>query len=288
MLGRLIDGNAVSASLRSKLITRVSTLKENGTSPCLATILVGNDPASSLYVQNKQKAAKQVGLATQDHRLEDNLQENELALLIDSLNNDPDVHGILVQLPLPKNINEFDIINKINPCKDVDGLTSINSGLLLHGKAVLKPCTPSGIMELLDYYNIEIKSQNAIIVNRSILVGKPLAFLLLERDATVTICHSKSANLGSLLLGADIIITAIGDRDKFILKAEMVKENAVVIDVGTNRKSGKLLGDVDFESVREKASWITPVPGGVGPMTIAMLLSNTVTAAAALNPSLTS
>ena len=288
MPGRLIDGNAVSASLRSKLATRVSTLKENGTSPCLATILVGNDPASSLYVQNKQKAAKQVGLATQDHRLEDNLQENELALLIDSLNNDPDVHGILVQLPLPKNINEFDIINKINPCKDVDGLTSINSGLLLHGKAVLKPCTPSGIMELLDYYNIEIKSQNAIIVNRSILVGKPLAFLLLERDATVTICHSKSANLGSLLLGADIIITAIGDRDKFILKAEMVKENAVVIDVGTNRKSGKLLGDVDFESVREKASWITPVPGGVGPMTIAMLLSNTVTAAAALNPSSTS
>lgn len=284
MPGRLIDGNAVSASIRSKLITRVSTMKENGTSPCLATILVGNDPASSLYVQNKQKAAKQVGLATQDHRLEDNLQENELALLIDSLNNDPDVHGILVQLPLPKHINEFNIINKIVPCKDVDGLTSLNSGLLLHGEALLKPCTPSGIIELLDYYNIDIKSQNVTIINRSILVGKPLAFLMLERDATVTICHSKSANLGSLLLGADIIVTAIGDRDKFILKAEMVKEKAVVIDVGTNRKSGKLLGDVDFESVREKASWITPVPGGVGPMTIAMLLSNTVTAAAALNP----
>jgi methylenetetrahydrofolate dehydrogenase (NADP+) / methenyltetrahydrofolate cyclohydrolase len=284
MPGRLIDGNVVSASIRSKLITRVSTLKENGISPCLATILVGNDPASSLYVQNKQKAAKQVGLATQDHRLEDNLQENELALLIDSLNNDPDVHGILVQLPLPKHINEFNIINKIVPCKDVDGLTSLNSGLLLHGEALLKPCTPSGIIELLDYYNIDIKSQNVTIINRSILVGKPLAFLMLERDATVTICHSKSANLGSLLLGADIIVTAIGDRDKFILKAEMVKEKAVVIDVGTNRKSGKLLGDVDFESVREKASWITPVPGGVGPMTIAMLLSNTVTAAAALNP----
>ena len=283
MPGRLIDGNAVSASIRSKLITRVSTLKENGTSPCLATILVGNDPASSLYVQNKQKAAKQVGLVTQDHRLDDNLQENELALLIDSLNNDPTVHGILVQLPLPKHINEFNIINKIVPCKDVDGLTSINSGFLLHGEALLKPCTPSGIIELLDYYNIDIKSQNVTIINRSILVGKPLAFLMLERDATVTICHSKSANLGSLLLGADIIVTAIGDRDKFILKAEMVKEKAVVIDVGTNRKSGKLLGDVDFESVREKASWITPVPGGVGPMTIAMLLSNTVTAAAALN-----
>ena len=284
MPGRLIDGNVVSASIRSKLITRVSTLKENGTSPCLATILVGNDPASSLYVQNKQKAAKQVGLATKDNRLDDNLQENELTLLIDSLNNDPTVHGILVQLPLPKHINEFNIINKIVPYKDVDGLTSINSGLLLHGEALLKPCTPSGIIELLDYYNIDIKSQNVIIINRSILVGKPLAFLMLERDATVTICHSKSANLGSLLLGADIIVTAIGDRDKFILKAEMVKEKAVVIDVGTNRKSGKLLGDVDFESVREKASWITPVPGGVGPMTIAMLLSNTVTAAAALNP----
>jgi methylenetetrahydrofolate dehydrogenase (NADP+) / methenyltetrahydrofolate cyclohydrolase len=284
MPGRLIDGNVVSASIRSKLITRVSTLKENGISPCLATILVGNDPASSLYVQNKQKAAKQVGLATQDHRLEDNLQENELALLIDSLNNDPDVHGILVQLPLPKHINEFNIINKIVPCKDVDGLTSLNSGLLLHGEALLKPCTPSGIIEMLDYYNIDIKSQNVTIINRSILVGKPLAFLMLERDATVTICHSRSTNLGSLLLGADIIVTAIGDREKFILKAEMVKEKAVVIDVGTNRKSGKLLGDVDFESVREKASWITPVPGGVGPMTIAMLLSNTVTAAAALNP----
>jgi methylenetetrahydrofolate dehydrogenase (NADP+)/methenyltetrahydrofolate cyclohydrolase len=284
MPGRLIDGIAVSASIRSKLATRVSNLKEKGTSPCLATILVGNDAASSLYVQNKQKAAKQVGLVTKDHRLEENLPENELALLIDSLNNDPAVHGILVQLPLPRHINEFDIINKIVSCKDVDGLTSVNSGLLLHGEALLKPCTPSGIMELLDYYNIEIKSQNAIIVNRSILVGKPLAFLLLERDATVTICHSKSANLGSLLLGSDIVITAVGNRDRFILKAEMVKENAVVIDVGTNRKSGKLLGDVDFEPVREKASWITPVPGGVGPMTIAMLLSNTVTAAAALNP----
>jgi methylenetetrahydrofolate dehydrogenase (NADP+)/methenyltetrahydrofolate cyclohydrolase len=284
MPGKLIDGNAVSASIRSKLAIRVGNLKEKGTSPCLATILVGNDPASSLYIQNKQKAAKQVGLVTQDHRLEDNVQENELALLIDSLNKDPAVHGILLQLPLPKHINEFNIINKIVSCKDVDGLTSVNSGLLLHGEASLKPCTPSGIMELLDHYNIEIKSQNAIIVNRSILVGKPLAFLLLERDATVTICHSKSANLSSLLSGGDIVITAVGDRNKFILKAEMVKENVVVIDVGTNRKSGKLLGDVDFESVKEKASWITPVPGGVGPMTIAMLLSNTVTASAALNP----
>lgn len=280
MPGRLIDGNAVSATIRSRLTNRVSELKEKGISPCLATILVGNDPASAIYVQNKQKAAKQVGLVTQDHRLKEDLSQNELANLIDSLNNDSSIHGILVQLPLPKHINEFDIINKISPKKDVDGLTSINSGLLLHGEATLKPCTPSGIVELLDYYNIGIRSQNVIIVNRSILVGKPLALLMLERDATVTICHSKSVNLNRLLLQSDIIITAVGDRNKFVLNSEMIKEKAVVIDVGTNRQFGKLLGDVDFESVKEKASWITPVPGGVGPMTIAMLLSNTVTAAA--------
>lgn len=279
MPGRLIDGNVVSATIRSRTTNRVSELKKNGISPCLATILVGNDPASDIYVQNKQKAAKQVGLITQDHRLKEDLQQTELAILIDTLNNDPSVHGILLQLPLPKHINEFDIINKISPRKDVDGLTSINSGLLLHGQASLKPCTPAGIIELLDYYDIGIRSQNVIIVNRSILVGKPLALLMLERDATVTICHSKSVNLNRLLLQSDIIITAVGDRNKFILKSEMIKEKAVVIDVGTNRQSGKLLGDVDFESVKEKASWITPVPGGVGPMTIAMLLSNTVMAA---------
>ena len=279
MPGRLIDGNAVSATIKSRLTNRVSQLKEKGISPCLATILVGNDPASAIYVQNKQKAAKQVGLVTQDHRLKEDLSQTELAILIDSLNNDSSIHGILVQLPLPKHINEFDIINKISPRKDVDGLTSINSGLLLHGEASLKPCTPSGIVELLYYYNIGIRSQNVIIVNRSILVGKPLSLLMLERDATVTICHSKSVNLNRLLLQSDIIITAVGDRNKFVLNSEMIKEKAVVIDVGTNRQSGKLLGDVDFESVKEKASWITPVPGGVGPMTIAMLLSNTVTAA---------
>jgi methylenetetrahydrofolate dehydrogenase (NADP+)/methenyltetrahydrofolate cyclohydrolase len=279
MPARLIDGNSVSATIRARLANRVSELKEKGVSPCLATILVGNDPASATYVQNKQKAAKQVGLITQDHRLKEDLPQDELANLIDTLNNDTRVHGILLQLPLPKHINEFDMINKISPGKDVDGLTSINSGLLLHGQALLKPCTPSGIIELLNYYNIEITSQNVIIVNRSILVGKPLALLMLEHDATVTICHSKSINLNRLLLQADIIIAAVGDRNKFVLKSEMIKEKAVVIDVGTNRQSGKLLGDVDFESVKEKASWITPVPGGVGPMTIALLLSNTVTAA---------
>jgi methylenetetrahydrofolate dehydrogenase (NADP+) / methenyltetrahydrofolate cyclohydrolase len=280
MPGKLIDGNAVSATVRSRLTNTVSTLKEKGISPCLATILVGDDPASAIYIQNKQKAAKQIGLITQDYRLKEDVKQNELIVLIETLNNDPTVHGILVQLPLPKYINEFDIINKIAPGKDVDGLTSINSGLLLHDQASLKPCTPSGIIELLDHYKIEIRSQNVTIVNRSILVGKPLALLMLARDATVTICHSKSVNLNRLLLQSDIIVTAVGDRNKFMLRSEMIKNKAVVIDVGTNRQSGKLVGDVDFESVKEKASWITPVPGGVGPMTIAMLLSNTVMAAA--------
>jgi methylenetetrahydrofolate dehydrogenase (NADP+) / methenyltetrahydrofolate cyclohydrolase len=280
MAGKLIDGNAVSATVRSRLTNTVSTLKEKGISPCLATILVGDDPASAIYIQNKQKAAKQIGLITQDYRLKEDVKQNELVVLIETLNNDPTVHGILVQLPLPKYINEFDIINKIAPGKDVDGLTSINSGLLLHDQASLKPCTPSGIIELLDHYKIEIRSQNVTIVNRSILVGKPLALLMLARDATVTICHSKSVNLNRLLLQSDIIVTAVGDRNKFMLRSEMIKNKAVVIDVGTNRQSGKLVGDVDFESVKEKASWITPVPGGVGPMTIAMLLSNTVMAAA--------
>jgi methylenetetrahydrofolate dehydrogenase (NADP+) / methenyltetrahydrofolate cyclohydrolase len=279
MPARIIDGNAVSASIKSKLTNRVDELHEKGINPCLATILIGENPASATYVQNKQKAAKQVGITTQDHRMSDDISQKELMSLIESLNNESRVHGILVQLPLPKHINEFDTINMISPSKDVDGLTSTNSGLLLHGKALLKPCTPSGIIELLDYYNIRIMSQKVVIVNRSILVGKPLALLMLQRDATVTICHSKSANLDPLLVEADIAVTAVGDRNKFVLSSDMIKEEAVVIDVGTNRQSGKLIGDVDFDSVKEKASWITPVPGGVGPMTIAMLLSNTVTAA---------
>jgi methylenetetrahydrofolate dehydrogenase (NADP+)/methenyltetrahydrofolate cyclohydrolase len=200
MPARVIDGNAVSASIKSKLTNRVDELREKGINPCLATILIGEDPASATYVQNKQKAAKQLGIATQDHRMSDDISQKELISLIESLNNESGVHGILVQLPLPKHINEFDTINMVSPSKDVDGLTSTNSGLLLHGKALLKPCTPSGIIELLDYYNIRIMSQKVVIVNRSILVGKPLALLMLQRDATVTICHSKSANLDHLLV----------------------------------------------------------------------------------------
>jgi methylenetetrahydrofolate dehydrogenase (NADP+)/methenyltetrahydrofolate cyclohydrolase len=200
---------------------------------------------------------------------------------VKSLNGDHAVHGILVQLPLPKHIDEFAIINALHPSKDVDGLTPYSAGMLQNGMAVLKPCTPSGVMELLDYYSIDVAGMDAVIINRSNLVGKPLVFMLLERNATVTVCHSKTKNLKEKLLGADLVITAIGNRDRFTLAADMVKEGAVVIDVGTGRHNGKLAGDVDFASVKEKASWITPVPGGVGPMTIAMLMKNTVAAASA-------
>jgi methylenetetrahydrofolate dehydrogenase (NADP+)/methenyltetrahydrofolate cyclohydrolase len=199
--------------------------------------------------------------------------------LINLLNQDIYVHGILVQLPLPAHIDELAIVDLINPAKDVDGLTPFNAGMLLNGKGNLKPCTPSGIIELLDYYKIDISRMDAVIVNRSNLVGKPLALLLLERNATVTICHSKTKGLDEKLKGADLIVTAVGDRQHFILTEDMVRNDAVVIDVGITKDKGKLMGDVDFQAVKEKVSWITPVPGGVGPMTISMLLKNTISAA---------
>jgi len=195
------------------------------------------------------------------------------------LNNDPAVHGILVQLPLPSHIDEIEIINVLSPLKDVDGLTPYNAGMLQNGTALLKPCTPSGVIELLDYYKIDVSGMDAVIVNRSNLVGKPLAFLLLERNATVTVCHSKTKDLDKKLRNADLVVTAVGNRQRFTLTADMIKEGAVIIDVGTARVGGKLTGDADFDSVKQKASWITPVPGGVGLMTRAMLLKNTVSAA---------
>ena len=200
------------------------------------------------------------------------------------LNKDPKVNGILVQLPLPSHINEFSIINTIHPLKDVDGLTPTNAGMLLNGQALLKPCTPSGIMELLQFYNIDVRLKDAIIVNRSNLVGKPLAILLMERDATVTICHSKSRNLIDKLKNADIIVTAVGNRERFVLSENMVKDDAIIIDVGISKQMGKSVGDVkDFQSMKERVAWITPLPGGVGPMTIAMLLENTLTASSVNN-----
>ena len=275
----IISGVEVSTKLKSELIQKVELLKKKGIDPCLATILVGNDQASAIYIRNKHKACSDLGIKTKDNTMPSAIEEEKLIELINSLNNDPSVHGILLQLPLPSHIDQFEVINKIKPTKDVDGLTYQNAGLLLNKKSSLIPCTPLGVMELFNYYKIELKGKDIVIINRSILVGKPLFLLLLEKDATVTICHSKTRDLEEKLRRADIIITAVGNRKLFTLKREHVKENVVIIDIGISRENGKIIGDTDFERVAPKASWITPVPGGVGPMTITMLLNNTIKAA---------
>ena len=281
MTGNIIDGTVVASSIKTRIKKEVEAMKAKElVAPCLATVLVGDDPASATYVKNKQKAAADVGIETRDHKMSSNISEEDLTELIMQLNKDPHVHGILVQLPLPESINEAAVVNAICPSKDVDGLTPTNAGMLFNGKPTLIPCTPLGIMELFNYYKIDLESIDAILVNRSNLVGKPLAILLLQRNATVMICHSRSKNLVDKIRSADLIITAVGNRESFALKSNMVKEGAIIIDVGITRLMGKPAGDVeDFEEIREKASWISPVPGGVGPMTIAMLLSNTVLAA---------
>ena len=269
----------MSADVKARVKKAVDELKERGVQPCLATVLVGDDSASATYVSSKQNDAKEVGIVTRDHRLAATFKQNELLELVQLLNKDYKVHGILVQLPLPNHIDELEIITALSPLKDVDGLTPYNAGMLQSGMALLKPCTPSGIMELLNYYNIEVAGMDAVVVNRSNLVGKPLSLLLLQKNATVTICHSKTRNLNEKLHNADLVVTAVGNRQRFTLMGDMIKEGAIVIDVGTARLNNKLVGDADFESVKQKASWVTPVPGGVGLMTRAMLLKNTVTAA---------
>jgi methylenetetrahydrofolate dehydrogenase (NADP+)/methenyltetrahydrofolate cyclohydrolase len=279
LTGQKIDGIEVANSIKGIVRVAAEALRSEGVWPCLATILVGENPASTTYVTNKQKACFEVGIETKDHRLPESFSQQEMNSLIDLLNKDDKVHGILVQLPLPKQLDEFFTTSRISPIKDVDGLTPYNIGLLASGRAILKPCTPLGIMELFDYYKIDLSGKNVVIINRSHLVGKPLYHLMLEKNATVTTCHSKTKNLKEHCLGADIIVTAIGDRAKFVLTADMVKDGAIVIDVGTSKQNGKLVGDVDYEEIIKKASFVTPVPGGVGPMTIAMLLKNTVTAA---------
>ena len=279
MTGQKIDGITVANVVKDRVRRAVQELKLEGITPCLATILVGENPASATYVKNKQKACTDVGIKTKDHRLPESFSQQEMISLVDLLNKDDSVHGILIQLPLPKQLDEFSTISRISPIKDVDGLTPYSIGLLSSGKAILKPCTPSGIMEMFDYYKIDLTGKHAVIINRSSLVGKPLYHLLLEKNATVTTCHSKTKNLEEHCRKADIVITAVGDRTKFVLTADMIKEGAIVIDVGISRKNEKIVGDADYDEIFKKASFATPVPGGVGPMTVAMLLKNTVTAA---------
>ena len=279
MAGTKIDGIEVSKAVKERVKKAVEELKKQGIEPCLATILVGDNPASAIYVRNKHKACEQVGILTKDLTPSATISQSEINETIDSLNKDDSIHGILVQLPLPQQINEFETISRISPIKDVDGLTPHNMGLLSMGKAVLKACTPSGIMEMFDYYNIDLSGKNVVLINRSNLIGKPLYHLLLEKNATVITCHSKTKNLKEISKSADIVITAVGDRKKFVLTADMIKEGAVVIDVAISKNEGKLVGDIDFEEIIKKASYVSPVPGGVGPMTVAMLLKNTVTAA---------
>lgn len=279
MTGKKIDGIAVANAVKERVRKAVNELQTEGVTPCLATLLVGENQASSIYVKNKQKACAEVGITTKDHKLPESFSQQEMNSLIDLLNNDNTVHGILVQLPLPKQLDEFATMSRISPIKDVDGLTPYNVGLLSTGRAILKPCTPSGIMEMFDYYNIDLAGKHAVIINRSNLVGRPLYNLLLEKNVTVTTCHSKTHNLKEHCQKADIVITAVGDRTKFVLTADMIKDGAIMIDVGISRQDGKLVGDANYDEIIKKASYATPVPGGVGPMTVAMLLKNTVTAA---------
>ena len=278
-MAEIISGKIVSEKLRGEIRDEVALFKkEKGISPALAVILVGSDPASMVYVRNKHKACLDVGIESIQIELPENISEDELLSKIDELNNDKTVNGILVQLPLPKHINESRVIERIDPVKDVDAFHPINQGKILVGNYSFLPCTPSGIISLIDHYNIDIAGKNCVVIGRSNIVGKPMALLLTERHGTVTLCHSRTKNLKDICLGADIIVVAIG-RAEF-LTADMVKPGAVVIDVGINRlENGKLVGDVAFDQVSEIASFITPVPGGVGPMTITTLLKNTLLAA---------
>lgn len=274
-----MDGKALAAQVKERLKRQVDSLRDQGARPVLATILVGDDPASKQYVANKHKAAEEIGITPENYELPAYARPSAISQLIRELSVGKRVNGILLQLPLPYHLDARTMLEVIAPEKDVDGLTTTNLGKLFDGQPMLVPCTPLGIMTLLHHYEIQMAGADVLIINRSILVGKPLFHLLLSEDATVTIAHSKSKHTIELAKQADIVVTAVGRRPKFVLTADMVKEGAVVVDVGMNKVDGKTVGDVDFEAVSRVASFITPVPGGVGPMTIAMLLQNTVTAA---------
>jgi methylenetetrahydrofolate dehydrogenase (NADP+)/methenyltetrahydrofolate cyclohydrolase len=275
---RIIDGKALATEVRNALVARVARLNAAGYRPGLAVILVGDDPASAIYVRNKALACEQVGIRSWVDRLSADAAEIALLARIGQLNADPEVHGILVQTPLPKHLDSAKVVESIAFEKDVDGLHATNAGLTLMGKPYFRSCTPYGVMKMLQSINATIEGRHALVLGRSNMVGKPMAMLLLAANATVTITHSKTRDLASFTRPADILVAAVGRRN--LVTAEMVKPGAIVIDVGTNRTpEGKLTGDVDFENVKRVAGWISPVPGGVGPMTIAMLLTNTVEAA---------
>ena len=273
MSAQIIDGKETAAEIRRSLKERVSAARETGVLPCLAVVMVGDDPASAVYVRNKQKACEEVGILSVTHHLDAETTEEALIKLVEDLNRDQNITGILVQLPLPSHIDEKKVLLAIDPEKDVDGFHPMNVGRLCSGEDGYVSCTPAGIIALLKRYGIDATGKECVIIGRSNIVGKPMIQLMLQENATVTVCHSKTQNLASVCARADILIAAIG-KSKFVTE-DFVKDGAVVIDVGINRdENGKLCGDVDFETVKEKASYITPVPGGVGPMTIAMLLEN--------------
>ena len=274
---KLIDGKVISAAVKERVKNEVAALKEQGITTGLAVIIVGEDPASKVYVNNKKKACEALGIISEEYALPENTTQEELLSLIDTLNKKESINGILCQLPLPKHLDEAAVINAISADKDVDAFHPVNVGKIMQGDYDFVPCTPAGIMEMLAFEGIEIAGKTCVVIGRSNIVGKPMAMLLLHKNGTVTICHSKTKNLKDVCKNADILVAAVG-RPNFVTN-DMVKDGAVVIDVGINRVDGKLVGDVNFADVCEKTSYITPVPGGVGPMTIAMLMQNTLTAA---------
>lgn len=276
-MSRIIDGKVISASVKERVKNGVAELNSKGITVGLAVIIVGDDPASKIYVANKKKACEALGIISEEYALPASTTEEELLALVDELNHKKSINGILCQLPLPSHLDEKLIINSILPEKDVDAFHPTNVGRIMIGDFDFVPCTPAGIMEMLAYENINPEGKSCVVIGRSNIVGKPMAMLLLHKNGTVTVCHSRTKNLKEICSKADILVAAVG-KAKFVT-ADMVKEGAVVIDVGMNRVDGKLYGDVDFEEVSKKASAITPVPGGVGPMTIAMLMQNTLTAA---------
>ena len=276
-MAKIIDGKVISASVKKRVQDAVSDLKQKGVTVGLAVIIVGEDPASKVYVSNKKKACEALGIISEEYALPESTTNEELLALINELNRKPSINGILCQLPLPKHLDEKLIINSIDPNKDVDAFHPFNVGKIMIGDFHFLPCTPAGVMEMLEYEGIDVAGKNCVVIGRSNIVGKPMNMLLLHKNGTVTVCHSKTKNLAEICKKADILVAAVG-RPNFVT-ADMVKPDAVVIDVGINRVDGKLCGDVDFENVSKIASAITPVPGGVGPMTIAMLMQNTLTAA---------